>query len=380
MDIPRQLGLFVVLALAAGAACEKGTDGPSQSNRQVSTRPAEDHQRCEALPGELHKTAFAIHEKQKNVGLAVLVRRNGETAFSETVGLADLEHGTPVTNETRFGIASLTKLFTAVTLLKLQAAGKIDLDAPVQRYLPRFPEKPEGEITIRMLATHRSGIPHPQERTPELFATHFDTATDALVVFEDAELVSVPGERRTYSSSNYNLLAAIVEQIEGKPFQEIVGERILQPLELDATSFDNILRPLPNRSRRYSFYHPWTYEESDTLYVVPAWDYSFNPGGGNMISTASDVARFGESLLSPGLLPEEQLDLLYDPGWFGEAVDDGERFIYATGANPGVQAGIAIYPAERLVGVALSNTWGIGSRSGEMAALANELVRRCGGM
>jgi serine beta-lactamase-like protein LACTB len=337
---------------------------------------------CRASDAQMRKAISAVHTKQRNVGLAATVVQGDQILFTEQLGLADIEFDVEVDSNTRFGIASITKLYTAVALLQLRARGQLELEDSVQEYLPDYPRKPEGDITLEMLALHTSGIPHPQSaRTPELFATHYDNATDALSVFSGTDLLFEPGTDQQYSSSNYNLIAAIVEQRAGRNFAEYVAANIFDVLELSNTSFDNVLRPLPFRSRRYSFYHPWTYEESDRLFLVPVWDYSFNTGGGNIISTATDVARFGAALTSPGLLPESELRLLQSEEWFGQIGDDGQILIYASGANPGLQAGLAINPKSGIAAAVLSNTWGVGSRSGEMTQLAMQLVQltQCGG-
>jgi CubicO group peptidase (beta-lactamase class C family) len=329
---------------------------------------------CAVDNSSFHKAVLAVHNKQRNVGLGVVVLKAGQEIYSDYIGLADVENSVPVTVDTQFGIASITKLYTAALLLMYEAEGKIDLDATVQKYIPDFPIKPEGEITVRMLATHTSGIPHPQAvRTPKLFATHYATAMEALEVFRDDALLSTPGTTASYSSSNYNLLAAIIEQTGGQRFTDIMEQAVFDPLGLDASSFDNVSRVLPQRARRYSFYRAWDYAESDELYTIPMWDYSFNTGGGNITATASDVARFGAALVSPGLLEDEQFETIYN--WFGD--DAGGRFIYASGANPGLQAGLAVYPEAQVSVSVLSNTWGIGSRSAEMTALAQKLAEMC---
>lgn len=333
--------------------------------------------KCDAPREALRQAVGHVHEKQRNVGLAAVVLRGGEVSFSDYMGLADFEHEVPVGPETRFGIASVTKLVTAVTLLKLRTAGQIDLDAPVQKHVPSFPRKAEGEITIGMLVTHRSGIPHPENRTPKLFATHYATATEALEVFRDDPLVAAPGSKRIYSSSNYNLLAAVIEKVAGQSFPEAVQRMVFNPLKLSHTGFDNVLRPLRHRARRYSFYDPWTYEESQELHIVPVWDYSFNMGGGNIISTATDLAKFASALAKPGLLTLDEMELLYDESWFGKRDERGRQFIYVTGANPGVQAALVVYRDSNVVAVVLSNTWGVGSRSGDMVELAKKLAGMC---
>jgi CubicO group peptidase (beta-lactamase class C family) len=333
---------------------------------------------CLTPNGDLHEAVVEIHEKQKNIGVVAVISKQGELVFSDFLGFADIEHQVPISGDTRLGIASITKLFTAVMVLKLKAAQLVDLDSPVQRYVAAFPKKPEGEITIRMLLEHRSGIPHPQAvRTPKLFATHYETATDALEVFADEPLSFPPGTDSAYSSSNYNLLAAVIEQITGKKFTDVVKGEIFNPLEMTHTDFDNVLRTLPDRARRYSYYRPWTYEESEELFVVPSWDYSFNTGGGNIISTAADLSRFANALMQPGLLNQQDLDLLYGENLFGDVDSQGQKYIYASGANQGLQAGLTIFPGSKTAAVVLSNTWGIGSRSAEMTRLSTHLTTLC---
>lgn len=334
---------------------------------------------CRASDSEIRSAISDVHTKQKNVGLAATIVRGDQVVFEDHLGFADVEFDARVDSNTRFGIASITKLYTAVALLQLRADGRLDMADTVQKHFPDFPPKPEGDITLEMLALHTSGIPHPQSaRTPKLLATHFDTATDAVTVFADADLLFEPGTDAKYSSSNYNLIAAVIEQVSERNFKHVVADKIFEPLNLKETVFNDVLRPLPFRARRYSYYHPWTYAESNELFLVPVWDYSFNTGGGNIVATAADVARFGAALSTPGLLPEVELKLLQSTEWFGDVDEAGRKFIYASGANPGLQAGLAIYPESGISAAVLSNTWGLGSRSGEMTQLALVLARLCG--
>lgn len=319
----------------------------------------------------------SVHDRQRNVGVTAAIATDGAPAWGVALGHADLEHEVPATPATLFAAASVTKLVTAVAVLRLRAEGRLDLDVPVQRYVPGFPEHPEGTITARLLATHRSGLPHPSNRTPALFAAHYATATDALEVFRDVALVSRPGERRVYSSSNYTLLAAVVEAVTGAPFQERVHETILEPVGMRDTRFDDVLAVVPRRAERYSFYHPWTREPATDLYRVPDRDYSFNLGGGGLLSTAVDLARLGDHLTRPGILDPEGLALLFSDDWFGRVDPAGERWALVTGANPGTQAGLGIFPARDVAAAVLSNTWGVGSQSNEMVILAAELAKRC---
>ncbi len=331
-----------------------------------------------------------VHDKQRNVGVTAALLVGGELVFSEALGYADLEHRVAATSETRFPIASLTKPFTGAALVKLHEEGRIDFDAPIQRYVPSFPEKDGGAITLRLLAGHLSGLRHPQAiRTPALYATHFEDVVAALELVKEDSLLAAPGSRFIYSSTNYNLLAAAVQAAAGTSFQDYVGATILRPLGLTATQFDDVRRLTPNRTRKYSYYDPWDFEESSEVLRVPDWDYSFNMGGGNMLSTSEDLVRFGAAFLGPGFFSAESLELFYTRlssadttsrwsyGWVVDTDEAGRRRLLMTGGNPGVQAGLVVYPDHEAAAAVLSNTWGIGARSREMLEVDDRLVAAC---
>ena len=98
-------------------------------------------------------------------------------------------------------------------VLKLVEEGRVDLDAPVSRFVPEYPVQDGAEITIRHLLTHTSGIPHPSLRPPSLYATHYEDVIDAIEVYRDTPLLFPPGTSFRYSSSNYNLLAAVTHKL-----------------------------------------------------------------------------------------------------------------------------------------------------------------------
>jgi CubicO group peptidase (beta-lactamase class C family) len=335
-----------------------------------------------------------IQKRQRNIGLSGLVVLRGQTILSEYLGYADLEHRVPVSRDTRFGIASITKAFTGLALLKLNETGKVDLDAPIQKYVPSFPVKPGKDITLRLLAAHLAGIRHwRRERTPELYSRHFDDVMEILPLFKDDTLVSPPGSAENYSSYGYNLIGAAIQSASGIKYQEYVRREIIAPLGLANVGFDDVRRVQPNRARRYSYFHPWTFVvDSSEVYRVPDWDYTHNMAGGNMYATADDLARLGRAVERPGLLSPQSLDLLYTRPrvgaveanmGFGFFIGDstvGRRRLTIGGSNAGVQSGLFVYPDEDLIIVVLANTWGIGSRSGEMnQTLLERLAAICMG-
>ena len=356
----------VVMLWATTAAPEIG----AQSSAQLPG--------CRDRRQALKSAVADIQRRQRNIGLVALVMLGGETVIAENLGYADLEHRVPVTNETRFGVASITKAFTGLGLLKLHESGRIDLDAPIQRYVPAFPVKPGGVITPRLLAAHLAGIRHwGQERNAALYARHFDDVNDIITLFKDDTLVAPPGTRASYSSYGYNLIGAAIQSASGVKYQDYVNREIISRLGLRNTGFDDVRRVLPNRARRYSYFDPWTFAvDSNAVYRVPDWDYSHNTAGGNMYSTAADLARLGRAIEQPGLLSKESLDLLsrrpsvggatMSFGFFVSDSTAPHRLLSIGGSNAGLQSGLSVYPDDDLVIVVLANTWGIGSNSGEM--------------
>jgi CubicO group peptidase (beta-lactamase class C family) len=362
-------------AVVAGLGLGRAHVGTPEAGTQLDTLAA-----CVDDGARFRTGLQSVHEQQSNIGYAAAVGLRGQIVESIVAGMADLEHEVPVTRQSRFGVASVTKAVTGTAFLLLLEAGDVALDAPVQDYVPEFPERHNGTITPRQLLTHTSGIPHPQSvRTPDLYATHYDDVIDAIEVYRDVGLLFAPGARQRYSSSNYNLLAAVIQRASGTSFQEYVRESIFEPLGMTLTDFDDVRWVMPNRTRRYAYFDPWSYTSADRLHRIPGrWDYSFNMGGGNIISTAEDLVRFGQAFTSPGFFSAETLERIYTPipadgvestwsfGWFATTGDDGRRRISMRGANPGLQAGLVVYPDDELVVAVVANSWGHGARSAEM--------------
>lgn len=343
--------------------------------------------RCAASDDQLLAAIRDVHDRQRNVGVQSAIRLKGRLVFSGSIGLADRDRGIAVTRATRFPLASLTKAFTGVATLQAAASGRLNLDAPIQVYVPEFPAKPELAITPRRLAAHRAGIRHWGPERDGLFTRHFDRLSEIIPLFAAGPLRPHAGIEYQYSSYGYNLLGLAVERATRTEFTRYVERRILAPLRLSGTAFDDARRPRPNMTKLYSAYDPTSFAEiaaGSPLIEVPPRDYSHNMAGGNMSSTAEDMVRFGAALLRPGLLPRREYHMLFvQPTFaggpstmsFGFFVSDpgSEPRLSITGANPGIQTGLVIYPERGLAVSVLSNSWGLGSRSGEMVS---DLPRR----
>lgn len=341
------------------------------------------------LARSIRSLVEAESERQRLMGVQYTVLRRGETIAEGAFGSANLDSETPVTPDTLFLIASITKLMTSAAALRLADRGAFDLDAPVQRYVPDFPTHPEGVATPGLLMDHMGGIRHYSrargEPTRDVLGTHYDTATAALAVFRDDAYIVAPNVQRFYSSYGYALLAACMEAATGKTFTQILQDEIFTPAGMTRAAVPDMRFPIPGLAHSYAFNNPITGEASERLLRARENDFSCNPGGGNVIADARSVAAFGQAMLRPGLLGAERWRQLVAEPWALEGAPEGganhaldgyrlswpiwhdhrnRRLIHNTGASEAYQSGLTFYPDEELVICAQSNTWGINSRSG----------------
>lgn len=299
--------------------------------------------------------------------------------FLEATGHASLEAGIPADAAMALSIASISKAFTGVALLKLVEARRIDLDAEIQRYVPDFPRHPSGRpVTLRMLAHHLGAVRHwGPERNEALYARHFDDVQDILALFRDDPWVPdlAPLTRYSYSSYGYNTLAMAIQSAAGISFQQYLARTVLGPLDLASVRFDQPGLGGARRPSRYSWYDLTDFHElTDAPQRVPDRDYSHNMAGGGLIANVDDLLTFGRAMREPGLLSAESLVAVWtrptvegveSPMSFGWFPRENPSRIGISGSNAGVQAGLTVWKQEDLVVAVLANSWGRGSRSGE---------------
>ncbi|HKD18194.1 MAG TPA: serine hydrolase domain-containing protein, partial [Thermoanaerobaculia bacterium] len=196
--------------------------------------------------------ALIDHEMNRTLAPAVevAVSRGGHLVWSEAIGCADIELQVPVTTATRMRIGSVSKPLTSAALGLLVEQGRVDLDAPVQRYVPDFPVK-AWPITTRELAGHVAGIRHYEDGEFEI-RDHYASVRAGLAIFEKDALLFEPGTRFSYSSYGWNLIAAVIESVSGERFLEFMQKRIFGPAGLTHTSFDDPGPIVPERGRFYT--------------------------------------------------------------------------------------------------------------------------------
>ncbi|MFH1763772.1 MAG: serine hydrolase domain-containing protein [Gemmatimonadota bacterium] len=312
----------------------------------------------EAVEGA-RQLAFDFMERMGTPGLSVAVGLDGEIVWAEGFGYADLENRVSVWPSTKFRIASISKPLTAAAIGKLVEGNRLDLDAPIQRYVPSFPEKP-WPITMRQLGGHLAGIRH-YRGSENLSRIHYDDVLDALEIFSADPLVHQPGTEYLYSSYGWNLISAVIQEAAGEPFLDYMRQEVFDPLAMNETVAEHVDSLIYHRA---SFY---LRGDDGRIINAPYVDISNKWAGGGFLSTASDLVRFGWAHLGGNFLAPETLRLFwtsqktldgretgYGIGW-SVMERDGRRVVYHTGGATGGSDVLVILPEEGIVVAILTN-------------------------
>ena len=296
-------------------------------------------------------------------GSAITVVSKGHVVWSEGFGYADLEQQVPVTPLTRFRIGSVSKSLTSIALGRLVEQGRLDLDQPIQKYLPDYPVKP-WPVTARQLGGHLAGVRHYRGDDLVSYRTYPDVAS-SLALFRNDSLLFQPGTRFSYSSFGYNLLSAVLESAAGGPkFLDLMQRTVFDAADMRHTVPDHIDSIVPNRARWYTVSGP-----ARGIVNASFTDNSYKWAGGGFLSTTDDLALFGDALLHNRILKPETVRLLwtsqttrdgkatgYGIGWFTETDKAGRPRISHSGGSVGGTAFLVIYPDQDLVVAVLVNS------------------------
>src|SRR6185437_9601150 len=159
--------------------------------------------------------------------------RDGEMVWESAVGMADVEGGLEATPDTQYRVGSITKTFTAVAIMQLRDAGKLDLEDTLDKYVESAAHKP----TIRRLLSHASGLQR-ETQDDSWLTLRFAPPDELLETLETAEMVLPAGARFHYSNLAYALLGIVVERVSGVPYMDYVRERLFEPAGLARVTFD----------------------------------------------------------------------------------------------------------------------------------------------
>ena len=252
-----------------------------------------------------------VHERYLP-SLSVAVAKDGEIVWAEGFGHADAERHKPVTPHTRFRTGSVSKTLTAAAVALLYDRKRLDLDAPVQTYVPAYPKK-EWTVTTRQLlgdiaGVHRLRGDGGNDQIPRGYCK---TVDDAVKTFAYEPLAFEPGTKYRFSTSGWILLSAVVEGASGEPFSAFMSREVFTPLRMDRTA----LEATDNDPDTAVFDDSRTEEER-----APAADYSCTVGAGAFLSTPSDLVRVGSAMMvrlkpdtTSGLLTADTITLFQTP-------------------------------------------------------------------
>lgn len=326
---------------------------------------------------ELNWTAFeddvaARMEEEQIPGLAIAVSRDGNVIYEKGFGIRDVKTKEPVNPDTLFGVGSVTKSFTAMTIMKLAGEGKLSLDDPVVKHLPEFTLpglKDPQSVKIIHLLTHTTGMP-PMLRREEL--NQFDEHL-SYIANTEVELLGQPGEYFSYCNDTFLLLGAIIERLTGRLYRRYVTDSILEPLQMhrstinleEVAKYKNVSVPYIKNS------------QTKSLEEVP-WPRIGNyEVGGGLRSNVRDLLRYGQVFVSGGAgtirfdVSEDSLSQMWQPfiqtdrkEHYGLALGivpdySGVTLVGHSGGMPGVSAHFGFVPEKGIVASVLMNVYGI---------------------
>ena len=291
---------------------------------------------------------------------AVLIVKNGKPVFSAAYGLADRGHKTPNTLKTRFRIGSMNKMFTAVSILQLAQARKLELTDTVGKYLTDYPNKDvASKVTIHQLLTHTGG-------TGDIFGPEFEahrrelrTLQDYVNLYGNRAPKFEPGSRWEYSNYGFILLGAIIEKVSGQSYYDYVREHVYEPAGMTSTGSEPEDKTVSDRSIGYT--------KMDAAAWAPNTEtlpYRGSSAGGGY-STVEDLVRFAEALQSHKLLDALYTEMLTTgkPGTpdrsyaygFEDRMVNGSRCFGHGGGAPGMNGDLRICPGPGYVIAVLAN-------------------------
>ncbi|MDZ7772377.1 MAG: serine hydrolase domain-containing protein [Balneolaceae bacterium] len=358
---PSLLTLTLLLALVLAPAFVP----PASAQHYPADLPALD-ERYEAAATRAHALIDSMMADQNIPGVQVAVSVAGATAWSEGFGWADVEQRVPVWPYTRMRIGSVSKTITSAALGKLMEAGRLDLDLPVQEYVPYFPEKEKDTITTRLVAGHLAGIRH--YRGDEFMSDeHYPTVREGITIFREDTLLFEPGSDYSYSSYGWNLVSAVIEGASGRPYLDYMRSEVLDPLGMQQTVADYTTPIIHHRTAYYA------QNEEGQLQNAPYVDNSYKWAGGGYLGTAEDLLIFGQAMMGDRFLTRTTVEELWRPmqtsdgestgygiGWSSGEDEQGRPWVGHSGGSVGGTTQFVVFPEQQVVVAIIANMGGVG--------------------
>jgi serine beta-lactamase-like protein LACTB, mitochondrial len=258
---------------------------------------------------ESRRLVRALIARDNLPGLSVAIAINGEIVWAEGVGWADVDSRTPITPLTRFRLGALSKPLTAVAVALLHDRGRLDLDAPVQRYVPAYPEK-QWTVTTRQLMGDVAGVHRIRgDNNDAMPVEHCASVDEGVALVASDPLLFEPGTQHRYSIYGWVLVSAAVEGAAGGSFSRVMVRQVFEPLAMKRTVVAEIedLEGVVTSSPRSVFGIRLGVKKPSRP------DYSCLAGAGAFLSTPTDLVRLGSAMLKPGLLKAETITAFQTP-------------------------------------------------------------------
>ena len=239
---------------------------------------------------------------------SALVADHGVPILKKGYGLANMEWNIPNAPDTKFRLGSITKQFTAALVLQMVEQGKMDLNAPISRYLPNYPAATGDRIIMHQLLNHTSGIPGYTE-LPQFGAIMREPRRpeEFLSFFSGLELLFEPGTKFSYNNSGFFILGAILEKLTGQTYEQLLRERIFDPAGMKDSGYDSTH---PLIARRAAGYDSTLDGYRNTTYIDMTQPYS----AGSLYSTAEDLFLWDQALYSDKILKPASKQKMFTPG------------------------------------------------------------------
>jgi serine beta-lactamase-like protein LACTB len=341
----RPTPLILITLMASAAGCSR----PALANEPSSSAMAQ-------------RMLDAMKQTSGVPGFGAAVWKDGKIIWTGSTGMRDRERNLVVTPETKFRLASVSKVVATTAAAKLAEAGRLDLERPVAELVP---EVGEGwpAINVRQLAAHVSGMPHYQDVDQTRGSQRYATSREAVRIFAGRSLLGRPGDEYSYSSWGYTLIGAAIEAASGRHFVDYVTAEVTPGLSIGADFTDG---PDPDASVAYEI-------AGNAIRRADKHDFSYTWAGGGLGATPSAIAAFGGRVLAGQIVSARNRDALFEPMMFnvGKPVSEGEyevglgwriandrdgaRMAFHNGVTIGARSALVLFRDEALSASLLSN-------------------------
>lgn len=238
-------------------------------------------------------------------GASVAVVKHGKVIYQQRFGLADIQSKERIKPETNFRLASITKQFTAFSIMLLEDQNKLSFDDPVEKFFPNFPVN-KSETTIKNILQHTSGILAYEDYMSDTLTIQLKDKDVLQILLNQDSVYFSPGTEHRYSNSGYAILALIIEQVSGQTFAEFLSDHIFIPLEMkNSVAFEKGISKVSNRA--------YGYEKTDSGFIFS--DQSLTSavlGDGGIYSSTIDLIKWDRSIDEATLLPEDILSIAFE--------------------------------------------------------------------